>query len=271
MARCRVRRGYKILFIVGCLLSSCADSDEPESPASACQLLEQEGSAEHPKIIGGMVCSQETVPVAKIALYDDEDNRDLCTGVLIASRFVLSAAHCLHDAIVRVTVDFGDKTYGISAAYVHPLYRTSGDKLLNDLMIYELVESPEKLKPVRLVGQEPVGVGTDLYLFGYGFATAGSLPIDELGILRAGVTTIESVNQDFITARFHEGGSNICFGDSGGPAIVLQENQPLLVGVTSSGSNSACGVGDVSSFVNLQGQGAQRFIQDALGGKLVRE
>jgi len=140
-----------------------------------------------------------------------------CSGVVVAPRVVMTAAHCI--APGAGTVDLGGDTANVTSVWVDRYYTGDVDhdlaalQLDRDAAITPLAIAAPVLGPVRLVG------------FG---ATVANGP---RGGRHAVVTEIGEV--DLRQARAGGAGATTCTGDSGGAAIA----NGALVGVITAGDD----------------------------------
>ena len=191
-----------------------------------------------------------------------------CTGTVIASRTVLTAAHCLAN---HVASDFTFKIGGssftpdyelpVTAIEQHPGY--DGEPALdNDLGLLTLgVDAP--VQPVALINAiDSSWVGQSLFFMGYG-TTDGTTLVGQ-GLKRRVSDPISSETATHI--RFGDDGNNICYGDSGGPGIYIDSvGVSYIVSVTSfteindstpacTGFSDATRVDAYQSFIGVAGQ-----------------
>jgi hypothetical protein len=108
---------------------------------------------------------------------------------------------------------------------------------------------------------QSVAEGDILTILGYG-VTNGVTQVGS-GVLRIGEMRVNEVTTDSIFSDYTPPAmSNTCFGDSGGPAFVEAEDGGLaLAGITSTGTNITCAIGDRSAFTNLTNQAILAFIR----------
>ena len=154
-----------------------------------------------------------------------------CVGSIVASQYVITAAHCVKDQLLtRIVLDFNNSTstkwVSVSNVLIHPLYddttyvydiallKTTGHM---DISKYTPICLPSLLDEIR--GRRPY----------YGRKA-------EIVVYRGG-------HQKTVYGRlsFHENESLICTfpdeeikeGDSGGPLTVVEDGVHTLAGVTS--------------------------------------
>lgn len=235
-------------------------------------------TAQQSRIINGKPASTATYPWLASLFITSESDSEMgggCGGSLIASRWVLTAAHCfLNEAGDQVSAGVASRTQvtlgssnianlASSASVVdavrvivHPSYNpnedTSGNTHDFDIALVELAEAVN-ITPVKLfTGSVPANVPA--IVAGWGATVGdGSESSDDLlatQLLTVSEAACSSAHEGFITNNmFCAGGytdtdtSDTCQGDSGGPLFVMLEQGALQLGITSFGGSetSNCG------------------------------
>lgn len=213
------------------------------------------------RIISGTECSENNSPVMELTITLPDGRLGTCSGTLITSRYVLTAAHCFFERPVRTVASASGVSVDAESIAVHPDVRVDESQLsvFNDVALVRLA-SPVTLPTLPILGSRSAVVGDVISIFGYGQTENQSSGTDTVGRLRSGEMSISGVNSNFIDARYDGEGSNTCSGDSGGPALVNVNGRQAIAGVLSSGSFVNCDVGDTSRFSNLQSASIFNFI-----------
>ncbi len=141
-----------------------------------------------------------------------------CTGSLIAPSTVLTAAHCL--PITRVTLEHADIGYtesrNVLAGHTHPDYVASTQLIENDIALLRLDAPVTAVTPLPW-NSLPLGaehVGQALRKVGYGRTETGSA-----GQKRQITLPLQLVDPNHLRYGGTTGG--VCYGDSGGPGLML--------------------------------------------------
>lgn len=237
------------LLLIGCGGgSSGGDSD---NPSNVCNLMPTSLSK---VILGGESCeSPLSFGITKVLITTRDGSLELCSGTLIGSKSVLTAAHCLIEA-TNVDLLINSSEEWLSVPYtIHPNYRRDDQlgALFSDVAIIHL-PTPSSQNPISLNSNYVPRIGETLRVFGYGRSTS-----NDIGELSAGEVVVSNVTQNHISSIFEGSSQNPCFGDSGGPAISLI-TPPTIVGVVSTGSTQNCSKGDVTLYTNL----AEKSVSD---------
>ena len=194
---------------------------------------------------GDAVAASTVLVVGKSA-----DGTFICTGSIIDTDIVLTAAHCLGiDGLAEVVVVFRTSIQGEGAVVKVKDRRRIADFLdraqsggndWHDLALVKLASplpagySPAKFLPSR----DLLKTGSTVTLAGYGInvplSTPDSKDDDGAGVLR-------QVDQSVLDDKFGDteftvslaNNKGACHGDSGGPAYLRQGNDLFLIGVAS--------------------------------------
>lgn len=238
-----------MLFLFGCGGSGGTDPD-----ANICKMFRTSGSN---RIIAGESCTASYVPVVKLTVFDEEDNPTVCSGVVVDSRKVLTAAHCFENFAQYATVEVRGVAKEVKNWTLHPDLSQSEDQLLYDVALLELKED---ISPpfAQLLSSSELSVGESIYIYGFGQTSAD---VSSYGVLHGGKMTLSKVEELLFFADYSGQGSNTCHGDSGGPAFVLREGKLMLAGLTESGTQENCQIGDRAVFTNLGSSRSRSWLE----------
>lgn len=215
-----------------------------------------------PRVMNGdEVKASEAIARRTVAIItvDSLGQGGICTGNILNSRVILTAAHCVHDQMKFVAVVFALRDVirlGVDAIkagkstattrIARGFRRFPGYSMYNqesaDLSLITFDGGlPAGYEPARFLkradSERLLQAGTLIQVAGYGSATEAecehrSAPAS-LGTLRRATLAFLGYTEQKAKFFLHaENGRNVCQGDSGGPAYVNLNGQTYLVGVT---------------------------------------
>lgn len=155
-----------------------------------------------------------------------------CTGTVIAPHAVLTAAHCVGSASLP-DVSIGDTLtastrHDVIATFVHPQFDSV--TLDHDIAIV-IVDPPLGPTPIPIATTlGSLAAGATLRVVGYGWTVIDDTAPPQR---RTGTSQLDAIEDLRLVS--HGAPSQVCEGDSGGPALYDDGNGERIVGVASSG------------------------------------
>lgn len=194
----------------------------------------------------------------------------LCTGTVIArsgdgdSFYVLTAAHCCRRPApperVRVGADASDpaRSFPVANFRQHPCYNPLSHDY--DFCVLEVADKGSlNVTPIPPASApDDLSSGSTVTFVGY-----GSTPAVNVSRRRVQSTLREVGPLTMSADQTHDQGG-ICFGDSGGPALIEQGGKEVVAGVSSFGAPSA-----LCNAVGVAGRVSERAVRAEFIDKMV--
>ncbi|XP_075772116.1 coagulation factor XII isoform X2 [Pelodiscus sinensis] len=231
------------------------------SPAQACGQQYKKSVSARSRIVGGLVALAASHPyLAALHL-----GQRFCGGTLIASCWVLTAAHCLQHRpnVSHISVGLGRIHYnsstqgsaelGAQSYVLHENYSQVTQR--HDIALVRLreqapgrcAELSRSILPACLPSpREPLNASRPCEIAGWGHLYEGAEALS--GELQEAVLPIvphelccspglhgARVTADMLCAGYLEGGTDACQGDSGGPLVCEEQGRATLRGIISWG------------------------------------
>lgn len=179
---------------------------------------------------------------------DAKGGQHLCSSTLIADQTLLTAAHCVNEAVKMQAVFYTDVTcdsgyqrsqHAINADKMvfHPEYKADISSLgvfdeNIDLALVHLERKAPERYPIFKISVNPEELASDIFLYGYG--VTGTYEKDPMLLRKTVIKRVDSKGEPNILfnnkALFfdQQSGNGVCSGDSGGAGL-MDDNGELVV------------------------------------------
>jgi len=177
-------------------------------------------------------------------------NRPGAHGTLIASSWVLTAAHVAHRLKPGHLVAVGGQDVAVRSVRLHPGWRTPQTNLVDDIAVLQLADPVHGIEPMPIyrgrdeVGQVMTFAGRGGTGNGRDGLVARQAPYE---LLRKATNRVERADERWLVYHFDPPGRGTELegisgpGDSGGPAFLDVDGQRFLAGVSAWQDNRAQG------------------------------
>ncbi|XP_066150596.1 brachyurin-like isoform X2 [Euwallacea fornicatus] len=223
---------------------------------------------ERSTLVGGVEVTPHSLPYQVGLIIDD---RKFCGGVLISSKYVLTAAHCVsYCSGVQVilgahNINYVEDTQIISlnpTVIVHQNYSGSYENDIALLKLSTYVQLTHEIEPIFELADDDCGdfLGATALLSGWGYTYHGGALKEKLrkvslNVMSNTICSFTFAALDVTVAESHlctcgndsiTGRIGACFGDSGGPLVVGR----TLIGLVSFG-DEICEAGNPTVFTRI--------------------
>jgi len=224
-----------------CVLTFGCDAVEPVDDADDISSTSED-------IIGGTTDNGDPSVVALFVHAPGATSGSLCTGTVVSSRAVLTAAHCVDPRVVGSGQVFEvltgttltGPTLAVSATAFDPAFDVNNLGGGHDVGVVTLAQATSLAAlPFNHTAYSNQLASQSIRIVGYGTDTHANTGA---GTKRTATTRVDAFNNLLI--QIGNTNRQTCHGDSGGPAFQTVNGVETVVGVTSFGqdrsSNSVC-------------------------------
>lgn len=243
------------------------------------------------RVVGGTATPIQSAPWAVFVKQSVSGGSLLCSGSILDSLHVLTAAHCAYDkngaqaSITSFSIKAGISNYStplgddaeqdrlVSSVRIHPGYAGPGSSSPDDVAVLALSVPLDLSGPAAMAvslpgARDAYPAAAEVGLAGFGRQSPASAPDGSLHWLTAtidgqgscgGFANAVIPDYDAIALCATSPTGSVCTGDSGS-GLVTTTGARTIVGVASAGRPS-CTAGDAAIFVYVGAPEVLRFIQ----------
>jgi len=247
--------GLAAALVIGCGGASSSPASPTPTPVpsgvNACGAISG-ASASGLAIVNGASCTPGTASVPILYLKDSGGTWFAsCSGTVISSTAVLTAAHCLAPPTASINISFQTKEIPSASFAASPDYNGTASNSIDVGVVIASAPIGQPIVPI-LSSRDPI-VGEPVVIAGWGQDLFG-----QTFVLRAGATTLSQIGSVDLLAQYGGSSASVCAGDSGGPLLVSVGGTWTIAGVTSAVSG-AC-VAGTNYFTNIRNASARAFV-----------
>lgn len=244
------------------ILSACSEGKLTENS------LSQENLQTSP-IIGGIPSSFKSTESrfsVLIALDSEFGETSICSGTFISNDLILTAAHCVSDRSSAMQVLYGHNPFSEGHLYI-PIIKAhlpppGQSHERRDIALIQFSGGlPEGATTLSLAKSEDLAGLKDFNFTSIGYGRSVGLDSSNeaedgwagSGHLRSVVLQTEDYSAtDEVFGVNQKEGKGVCFGDSGGPALMTKpDGSRVIVGIASGVNEDTCS--EKSVFMNILG------------------
>jgi len=214
-------------------------------------------------IVGGAAPSTEGIGRAVVTIVGSRGN--FCTGTLIASKLVLTVAHCVQPGSTYKIVEYGadrpPQLQDVRNVAIHPgfdMQAILAHRATADVALLQLDAPPQGKNPATIgVPQLPLLAGSRFTIAGVGVTIRGegksAGTVRTAGLVATGRPGSLQIRLVDPAGQGKSAGLGACTGDSGGPVFEDHQDGPAIVGVISwsTGPNNGAGCGGLTGVTPL--------------------
>jgi secreted trypsin-like serine protease len=226
----------------------------PVSQACSAITTSSTTSAVTPQVVNGSDCTGANSPVVLLNMKDSGGQQlASCSGTVVSSHGIVTAAHCLEGGVGSVLVFRGTGAQLPSASFAAWPNYSQNDPNSRDVGVV-ITADPIGITPTPILTSRDGRVGETAVIAGWGKDQNGVL-----STLRAGVAILSAVDSTSLQTQFTSNLSSVCQGDSGGPLLLQQDGVWSEAGVISANSTLACSFG-ANFYTSIRNSDVTNFI-----------